>query len=99
MQSIVKDDDSSLTHRPGAPIEPLWTVRRNGRSVRADMCRTERGWEVYLFSERQWFARHRLGSRGLALAWADSIYDDLVAEGWVPGSKSIHLSWGAAKNV
>ena len=29
---------------------------------------------------------HRLSSRGLALAWAESIYDGLVAQGWVPGS-------------
>jgi len=40
---------------------------------------------VYLLNDNQRFAAHRLSSRGLALACADSIDDGLVAEEWVPG--------------
>ena len=56
-------------------------------------------WEVRLFSDRQCFAAHRVGTRELALVWVDAIYEGLVAEGWVSGSRSIHASWGASRNV
>ena len=73
--------------------EPLWTVRRDGRSVRAELRRQVGAWEVRLLSDGHWFASHTLGSRELALMWADGIYDGLVAVGWMPGSRSIHASW------
>jgi len=73
--------------------EPLWTVRRDGQSVRAELRQQEGAWEVRLLSDGQGFAAHTLGSRELALVWADGIYDGLVADGWMPGSRSIHASW------
>jgi hypothetical protein len=79
--------------------EPLWALRRDHRSVRAELRRQEGAWEVRLFSDGQWFAAHTLGSRELALVWADGIYDGLVADGWIPGSRSIHAPWGALRNM
>ena len=82
----MRNGDSSPSKRPVESIEPLWILRQAGRSLRAELCPAEQGWEVYLFSDTQLFAAHSLVSRGLALAWAESIYDGLVAQGWVPGS-------------
>jgi len=80
-------------------VESLWVVRRDDRSVRAEMRRNGAGWEVRLFSDQQWFAAHRVGFREQALLWADRIYDGLVAEGWVLASKSIYAPWGAPTSV
>jgi hypothetical protein len=101
MLSTVTNGDSSPPMNPSGSVEPLWTLRRDGQSLRAELCRTDqdRGWEVYLFNDKQRIAGHRLGSRGLALAWADSIFDGLVAEGWVPESRSIQASWGHSEEV
>ena len=85
----VMNGDSSFSMHQLESVEPLWTLRRDGQSVRAELCRTDRDWEVYLFSDTQWFAAHRLRSHGLALVWADSIYDGLVAEGWVQGRRRL----------
>jgi hypothetical protein len=63
--------------------------------VRAELWRNEGSWEVRLFSDRQWFAARRVGSRDLALVWADAIYDGLVGDGWIPGAKSIHAALGS----
>jgi len=92
------EDASSPTQRSQS-VDPLWILTRDGRSVRAGLCRTDRGWEVYLFSDVQWFAAHRVQSRELALRFTDEIYDGLIAEGWVLASKAIHASWGSSKNV
>jgi hypothetical protein len=54
---------------------------------------------VYLFSDIQWFAAHRVASRELALRFTDEIYDGLIGEGWVLASRAIHASWGNSKNV
>jgi len=78
--------DAPPSKGPVESIEPLWTLRQDGRSLRAELCLTEQGWEVYLFSDTQLFAAHRLVSRGLALVWAESICIGLVAQGWVRGS-------------
>jgi len=99
MLSTVTNGDSSSSIDPSGSVEPLWTIRQEGRSLQAELRRTDRGWEVYLLSDKLMFTAHRLGSRGLALVWADSIYDGLVAEGWMPGSRSVHASWGESKNV
>jgi len=99
MPSLVTTDNASIPTKQVESVEPLWTLRQDGRSLRAELCRTKQGWEVYLLSDTQLFAAHRLASRGLALVWADSIYDGLVAEGWVLASKSIHAPWGHSKNV
>jgi len=96
MLSTVTNGDSSSSIDPSGSVEPLWTIRQEGRSLQAEL---RRGWEVYLLSDKLMFTAHRLGSRGLALVWADSIYDGLVAEGWMPGSRSVHASWGESKNV
>ena len=77
--------------------ETVWRVRRGDQFVRAELYRNDESWDVRLFTNRQLFAAHRLSSRGSALVWADLIYDGLVAEGWKPGSKSIHSSWGESK--
>jgi hypothetical protein len=98
MPSLVTTDASSSA-KQNRSVEPLWTLRRAGQSVRAELRRTEQGWEVYLFSRIQWFAAHRVASRELALRFADEIYDGLLAEGWVLASKAIHASWGSSKNV
>jgi len=99
MPSLVTTDNASSPGRPVESVEPLWTLTRDGRSVRAGLCQTERGWEVYLFSDVQWFAAHRVPSRELALRFTDEVYDGLIAEGWVLASKAIHASWGSSKNV
>src|SRR5215471_8991365 len=48
-------------------VESLWVVRRDDRSVRAEMRRNGAGWEVRLFSDQQWFAAHRVGFREQAV--------------------------------
>jgi len=77
-------------------VEALWTVRRDDRSLRAELSRHHVAWEVHLFSDQQWFATQTVGSRERALVFADAIYDDFVAAGWVSGSKSIHASFGVS---
>ena len=74
-------------------LEALWTVRRDDRSLRAELCRHHLAWEVHLFSDEQWFATQTVGSREQAMVFADVIYDDFVRAGWLSGSKSIHASW------
>jgi len=92
--------DQPMTRRQSEPsFETVWTVRRGDQLVRAELYRSDGSWDVRLFSDRQLFAALMLGSRGLALVWADSIFDGVVAEGWMPGSQSIHSSWGEPKNV
>ena len=85
--------------QPPSSVEPLWTVRRDDRSVRAELCRTDRGWVVRLFSDQQWFAAHSLEVREQALVWADGIYDSLVADGWVLASKATHGGWATSTNA
>jgi len=84
---------SNADESPASSVETLWIVRRDGRSAHVEMCRNGESWEVRLFSDRHWFAAHRVRSRELALAFTDMIYDGLVAEGWVPESKAIHAPW------
>jgi len=91
-------NDASPSMNSGS-VEPLWILRHDGRSLRAELCRSDQAWEVYLFSDKQRFAAHRLGSRELALLWAAAIYDGLIAEGWVLASKAIHAPWGHLKSV
>lgn len=80
-------------------VEPLWTVRRGGRSVRAQLCPNEGAWDVRLFSDGHVFAAHTHTSRELALVWADAIYDSFVAEGWVAGAKAVHASWPGGRRT
>src|SRR5215813_7101735 len=67
MPSLVTTDNASIPTKQVESVEPLWTLRQDGRSLRAELCRTKQGWEVYLLSDTQLFAAHRLASRGLGL--------------------------------
>ena len=71
------------TPQPDSSAQPLWAISKGDWSVMAELREDSRGYEVRLFSEGRCFAAHALGSRRLAVWYANVIQRDLIARGWV----------------
>ena len=74
--------ESSDETQPDPFVEHLWMVRKDHRSIAADLYRDHNGWEVRFLSDGAWFASDARGSRELAIMYADVLRQTFIADGW-----------------
>ena len=69
--------------RKPRPAEPLWSVRKAGRQIDAELLgQGEYGWEFRLLDRGEFYAGRRFDLRAQAVAHGEEIRRELEADGW-----------------
>jgi hypothetical protein len=73
-----------LPARQSRPAEPLWSMRKDGHQLDAQLRgHGEYGWEVQFLNDGEFYAGRRFNRHAQAVAHGDEIRRDLERKGWL----------------